>query len=412
MKDRLSGTICWDLRYSCRSSMIEVTARLAGGWQFYIMITLSNVSKVLHSTPSGRRNVLNVPSMQINRGESIGISGPNGSGKTTLLRVVAGLDSPTKGTRIVSEKDPVPKVFMLFQNSERSLNPTMDIGAALDEVQYGNGLNEDSRHSFALWALGQVGLDESVLREKPRVLSGGLRQRVCIARALLADPDLLILDEPTHDLDVLSVSSLADLLLMLQRTKRRTLIVASHDTRFVSAVTSRKIIMEAGQIVMDSERGNPPGSGSIQGDTEDHGTLSLLAFCRECASNCCSWGGPLIDYDDKSKLERAGIRVEGDPQTNNLFRVRSKLDGSCVFWVSKKCSVEHLKPKPCLSFPLTKYQDASTNMIHVGVCTRCPANEGLDPTYVTHALAQLESIHEAQIRQWTDLAKYPVKPFD
>src|SRR5436190_12996511 len=145
-------------------------------------------------------------------GESFGIVGESGSGKTTLARMIVRLVRPTAGEIVFDgrpfssldrrgDRELRKRIQIVFQDPQSSLDPRMRVGDVVAEGLYHAGLTRRARAERVAALLDDVGLDPAVARNYPHQLSGGQRQRVGIARALAADPDLLIADEPVSALD-------------------------------------------------------------------------------------------------------------------------------------------------------------------------------------------------------------------
>jgi peptide/nickel transport system ATP-binding protein len=187
-------------------------------------------------------------SLRVDPGACIGVIGASGSGKSSLARVLLGLTPPTRGRRILGH--PSIRLHAVFQDPAGSLNPALDIRRILSEPLLARSrppLEEVTR--VAGRALVEVGLDESFLSRRPRQLSGGEQQRVAIARALLADPDLLVLDEPVSALDALARHGVLQLIEALRERDRPALVVISHDLRDVERATDRVVVLSDGRIV-------------------------------------------------------------------------------------------------------------------------------------------------------------------
>src|SRR5271169_6866311 len=197
--------------------------------------TLLNVDKVsqVFSTGSGdaRPPVLSDVSMSLKTGEIVALLGRSGSGKSTLLRLIAGLTRPTQGTVTISGEPvngPAKEVAMVFQSF--ALFPWLNV---LDNVEIGpraNGVPLDETRQRALKAIDTIGLDgfESAYQKE---LSGGMRQRVGFARALVMQPTILLMDEPFSALDVLTAETLRTDLLSLwtgQHFPTRAICLVTH----------------------------------------------------------------------------------------------------------------------------------------------------------------------------------------
>lgn len=215
------------------------------------LIQLNNVSKSFTQDENQKLLVLDEVNLQLNHGEIVALLGKSGSGKSTLLRIVAGLIEPTCGdVRYRGENvlGPVPGISMVFQSF--ALMPWLTV---LQNVELGleaQGVARAERRARALEAIDIIGLDgfESAL---PRELSGGMQQRVGFARALVVNPDVLLMDEPFSALDVLTSENLrSDLLDLWESKKTNThgILFVSHNIEEAALLADRIIVF-----------GNDPG---------------------------------------------------------------------------------------------------------------------------------------------------------
>lgn len=187
----------------------------------------------------GNNGVRNV-SFTVEKGEIIGLLGKSGSGKSTILKAIAGLDQGyIGGITIHGEKinGPHPEIGVVFQ--EPRLFPWLTV---LENVQFGlNGSKEENEHASKSM-LKQVGLlDASELYVKQ--LSGGMAQRVAIARALVANPGLLLLDEPFSALDAFTKMQLQDLVLDIWKAKQLSAVIVTHDIDEALYLCDRIIVL-------------------------------------------------------------------------------------------------------------------------------------------------------------------------
>ena len=193
--------------------------------------------------------------IRVGRGEIVGIVGESGSGKTTLARAVAGLQPITSGTlRIGGNRGRAPRhrtdVQMVFQDPYSSLNPRQTPRAAVTEaIRVRQGLARAQARVAAVDLLASIGIGGNLLDRLPGQLSGGQRQRVSVARALSAEPDLLIADEPTSALDQSAQAQLLNLLRHIQRERHLAVLFISHDLSIIHYLTERVYVMRMGLIV-------------------------------------------------------------------------------------------------------------------------------------------------------------------
>lgn len=196
-------------------------------------------------------------SLTVPRGEFLALMGPSGSGKTTLLNMISGIDSPTSGSLLVDGQElagmspgqltrwraqHVGYIFQLYH-----LVPTLD---ALENVELPlmlHPMSRAERRRRALQGLELVGLADR-LHHRPGELSGGQEQRVAIARALVANPPLLVADEPTGDLDRDAADAVLHLLTTLAHEHGKTIVMVTHDPH-AAAAADRVLRLEKGQLL-------------------------------------------------------------------------------------------------------------------------------------------------------------------
>jgi putative ABC transport system ATP-binding protein len=203
------------------------------------LVSIRNVSKA-YERGRQKTEVLRDINLDIDQGSFVALMGPSGSGKTTLLNLIGGLDSPTQGsitigaTRIdrLSEtglaKWRSRSVGFVFQFY--NLLPMLSARKNVEVPLLLTRLSAAQRKANAIVALQLVGLSEREAH-KPGELSGGQQQRVAIARAIVSDPELLVCDEPTGDLDRQSATEVLDLLRQLNREHGTTIIMVTHDPK-------------------------------------------------------------------------------------------------------------------------------------------------------------------------------------
>jgi len=203
------------------------------------IVRVENVVKV-YKRDAEEVRVLNGISLHVPEGEFVALMGPSGSGKTTLLNLVAGIDGPTSGTVVVNGTDVGAlsegelarwrsrNVGFIFQFY--NLIPVLRAVENVELPLLLTSLSKSQRRERAQTALKIVGLSDRG-DHYPRQLSGGQEQRVAIARAIVADPKVLVADEPTGDLDAKSAHDILDLLGTLNREFKKTIVMVTHDPR-------------------------------------------------------------------------------------------------------------------------------------------------------------------------------------
>ena len=192
--------------------------------------------------------------LEVKRGEVIGIIGESGSGKSSLMSAICGLVSVTSGslqdgdgydlsTALQSRpREVLSSIQMVFQNPDDSLNPMRTVAQSLSRYTKATKSEMSS-------ALLSVGLDERFLARYPHEMSGGEKQRTAIARALLAKPRLLILDEVTSALDVTVQAAVMKTLSELQRKVNIAMIIVSHDIALVASFVDRILVLRSGRLI-------------------------------------------------------------------------------------------------------------------------------------------------------------------
>ena len=192
-------------------------------------------------------------SLTIRRGETLGVVGESGSGKTTLGRMLVGLMEPTAGEVRYEGHARVgvrPAVQMVFQDPVSSLNPRRSVGESIADPLRARGERDEKRiRGRVTDLLERVGLEGAHYDRYPHEFSGGQRQRVGIARALAADPRVIVCDEPVSALDVTTQAQVVALLGELQRELGLALVFIAHDLAVVRQVSDRVAVMRRGRIV-------------------------------------------------------------------------------------------------------------------------------------------------------------------
>ena len=222
-----------------------VLLEVQGAWKTYEGSTVPAMSDV---------------SLQLARGGTLGIVGGSGCGKTTLARAILGLHRLDRGSIRIGGKAVeglAPEqlqhirsnVGLVFQDPRAALNPTRKVGAAIREVLEKWGHSPDSADREARQLISSVGLEEDALERRPDAFSGGQRQRIVIARALAANPQLLICDEAVAALDVSVQAQVLNLLVKLKEERGLALLFISHDLGVVRYLCDHTVVMDEGRVV-------------------------------------------------------------------------------------------------------------------------------------------------------------------
>ena len=202
--------------------------------------------------------------LQLQRGEVLGLVGESGSGKSTLGKLLLGLHDKTagdvffRGERLpdrYAKKDfqrHSRQMQMVFQDPYSTFNPRLTVGESLSEPLRLQGSTDDIDKRIAHW-LQRVGLKAEMAGRWPHEFSGGQRQRLGIARALIGEPELLICDEPVSALDVSVQAQIINLLNELRRELGWAMIFITHDLAIVRFIADRIAVMQSGKIVETGE---------------------------------------------------------------------------------------------------------------------------------------------------------------
>jgi NitT/TauT family transport system ATP-binding protein len=209
-----------------------------------MMLQLKDVSKEFSSGKSWVRTLQDV-TFEVNDGEIVAILGPSGCGKTTLLRIIAGLEQPSSGDVLLDGKkveQPSPQFGMVFQ--EHALLPWLSVHRNVSIGMEMRGIPREETRRSAMQYLSMVGLQESSERY-PHELSGGMRQRVAVARALTLEPKLLLMDEPFSALDFQTRRQIQQDILQVQERTGKAIIVVTHSIEEAIYLADRLVLLSS-----------------------------------------------------------------------------------------------------------------------------------------------------------------------
>ena len=224
-------------------------------------VSLKNVVK-RYKRGKQQVEVLHSLNLEVEAGEFLALMGPSGSGKTTLLNLIGGLDRPDEGEITVAGErlDRLSPARMADWRARNvgfvfqfyNLLPVLNAESNVEVPLLLTPLSRAQRMRNVHAALELVGLGTRA-KHKPNELSGGQQQRVAIARALIADPTVLVCDEPTGDLDRESAQEILNLLQLLNRKQGKTIVMVTHDP-LAAAYASRQLHMDKGRLVAQQLR--------------------------------------------------------------------------------------------------------------------------------------------------------------
>ncbi|WP_121639601.1 ABC transporter ATP-binding protein [Virgibacillus sp. Bac330] len=222
-----------------------------------MLLEVNNLSVVFHYP---EKKVLDHVSLKLQKGQKLGIVGESGGGKSTLIRTLAGFQSYKNGKVTIQNKLIKAtlkdrkwisrKLQMIFQDPLSSLNPRQTMQQALEEPLLNfTTFSKEERKQRILNIIEDVNLHPSILRRYSDSISGGQAQRICIARSLLANPEILICDEPITSLDMVTQIQILKLLERFGNEKQISIIFVSHDISHVLKFCDEVLVIRDGRVV-------------------------------------------------------------------------------------------------------------------------------------------------------------------
>jgi putative ABC transport system ATP-binding protein len=223
---------------------------------------VKNVFKTFGSSADTTVHALNDINLKITKGEFSALVGPSGSGKSTLLNIMSGLDNPTSGDVFLNEKhintmtgkelshfrrDHIGFIFQSY-----NLIPVLTVKENIEYIMVLQKVGEKERKDRVLEILKLVGIEGKENR-LPSQLSGGQQQRVAVARAIVANPDIILADEPTANLDSKTGGDLIEMMMKLNHDFQKTFVFSTHDQKIMDRA-KRLITLEDGKIINDKIR--------------------------------------------------------------------------------------------------------------------------------------------------------------
>jgi peptide/nickel transport system ATP-binding protein len=234
-----------------------------------VVLSVRNVD----ASYSGVVKVLDNVTVRLPRGRTVAVVGESGSGKSTLARAITGLLPPSKGdisfngkplSRALKDrdKDTLRRIQMIYQSADTSLNPRQTIRDIIGRpLEFYHGIKGAARDRRVVELLDAIELDESFIDRLPTEVSGGQKQRLSIARALAAQPEIIICDEVTSALDQIVQEEILTLLMKLQKDTNVSYLFITHDIATVRAISDEIVVMHQGKVVQQGPKSqvlNPP----------------------------------------------------------------------------------------------------------------------------------------------------------
>jgi phospholipid/cholesterol/gamma-HCH transport system ATP-binding protein len=209
----------------------------------------------------GSQMVLNGISLTVKRSETLAVLGRSGTGKSVLLRLIIGLQKPDSGSIRIHGQDIAglaldqlgeirKKMGFLFQHAALYDSLTVEQNVAFPLVHHKKEMSKSEKGDRVMRLLAEVGM-ENDLAKMPSDISGGMQKRVGLARALVLEPDILLLDEPTAGLDPISSAEINDLVLRLQQEHHMASVVVTHDLHSAKTIADRLALLNEGNVVIE-----------------------------------------------------------------------------------------------------------------------------------------------------------------
>jgi len=234
-----------------------------------VVLRINNVD----ASYSGVVKVLDNVTVRLPRGRTVAVVGESGSGKSTLARAITGLLPPSRGEISFNgkplpralksrDKDTLRRIQMIYQSADTSLNPRQTIRDIIGRpLEFYHGIRGAARDRRVAELLDAIELNESYIDRLPTELSGGQKQRISIARALAAEPEIIICDEVTSALDQIVQEEILRLLMKLQEETHVSYLFITHDIATVRAISDEIVVMHQGKVVQQGPKSqvlNPP----------------------------------------------------------------------------------------------------------------------------------------------------------
>ncbi|MBL8904311.1 MAG: ABC transporter ATP-binding protein, partial [Rhizobiales bacterium] len=215
---------------------------------------------------SGSLKVLDNVTVQVPRGRTVAVVGESGSGKSTLARAITGLLPPSRGEIYFNgkplprelkdrDKDTLRRIQMIYQSADTALNPRQKVRDIIGRpLEFYLGLKGADRDRRVVELLESIELNESYIDRLPGEMSGGQKQRISIARALAAEPEIIICDEVTSALDQIVQEEILSLLMRLQKQTNVSYLFITHDIATVRAISDEIVVMHQGKVVQQGPK--------------------------------------------------------------------------------------------------------------------------------------------------------------
>lgn len=273
------------------------------------ILEVKNISKKIK-----KRQILDNISLEIKQGEIFGFTGPNGAGKTTLIKIMLGLYKPDKGKVIINGFDLKKDFEKAIKNASAIIeNPEMyDYLKGIDNLKICQRAYNIKDEKNLEKVIKEVGLEKRI-NQKVKTYSLGMKQRLGIAQALISNPKILILDEPTNGLDPKGIKELRELLKKLAKEKNIAVFISSHILSEIELISDKIAIIDKGKIIEIKEKNKTKTKEILKISLETNNKKNTIELLKK--------NGYKINKDLTLNIEREQIPVINELLVKNKIKV-------------------------------------------------------------------------------------------
>lgn len=280
-----------------------------------MVIKMTNILEVKNiSKKIKKRQILDNISLEIKQGEIFGFTGPNGAGKTTLIKIMLGLYKPDKGKVIINGFDLKKDFEKAIKNASAIIeNPEMyDYLKGIDNLKICQRAYNIKDEKNLEKVIKEVGLEKRI-NQKVKTYSLGMKQRLGIAQALISNPKILILDEPTNGLDPKGIKELRELLKKLAKEKNIAVFISSHILSEIELISDKIAIIDKGKIIEIKEKNKIKNKEILKISLETNNKKNTIEFLKK--------NGYKINKDLTLNIEKEQIPVINELLVKNKIKV-------------------------------------------------------------------------------------------